>query len=576
MKLAYRPEIDGLRAIAVLAVVAYHAKLGGAGFIGVDVFFVISGYLITSLLLREQAETGRIDLLAFYARRVRRIFPAAIVVVIAVLAASGILLTAEAVADVAASAGASAVFGANFYFQSVTGGYWSADSEQMPLLHLWSLAVEEQFYLFWPALLIFIPRMRVRASLVALAIASLCLAEWLVRTHPTAAFYQMPSRFWELAAGGLIATLPSRAVPRWLFPGGIVVVLAACVFATPTFPGVGALPAALGAAAVILATHSGQTNAFLRSRVMVGVGLISYSLYLWHWPLLVFYRNAVIDPDPQIVFLVCIAAVVLAALSYRFVERPVRRMRWPSRRMVFAGAAAMTLLAATACAVDYQARRYAAAHADNPAAVFASQDVPDQACHEATMDAAKVRCSIGERVVWGDSVAWSWSPAFPGSIATRDACPPAVGFLVQTERYNPRGCVRFNDAVLREAADAKVVVLSANWRQYPGFDLSKTLDALTGQVLIIGPTPEMKLRVPDCIRRHAETECGESRAEFDAEAKPILARLREQTAGHPNARVIDMTDQFCTATTCPPVMNGVALYWDKHHITTTAARRFKP
>jgi len=191
--LSYRPEIDGLRAIAVLLVVLYHAGIGPSlGFAGVDVFFVISGYLITSLLLREWSETSRIDLLAFYARRARRILPAAVVVVLATLWACSIFLAPGDLMRATESAAAAAVFGANFFFQASTGGYFDSRAAEMPLLHLWSLSVEEQFYLLWPALLILVLRYWPRKFvpiLGGLGLISLLLAEGLMRTSPEAAFF---------------------------------------------------------------------------------------------------------------------------------------------------------------------------------------------------------------------------------------------------------------------------------------------------------------------------------------------------------------------------------------------------
>jgi len=205
----YRPEIDGLRAIAVASVVLYHAGLGpAAGFAGVDVFFVISGYLITWLLVMEWRNGGHIDLAGFYARRVRRILPAAGTVIVATVLLSRLLLPLAAQENVNRSAASSALFIANVFFMQNSGGYFDGPSAEMPLLHLWSLAVEEQFYLVWPLFLMLLLGLRARAArtIVALSIlASLVLAETLMRTYPDAAFYQMPARFWELAAGGFIA-----------------------------------------------------------------------------------------------------------------------------------------------------------------------------------------------------------------------------------------------------------------------------------------------------------------------------------------------------------------------------------
>lgn len=229
MGIKYRPEIDGLRAIAVLAVVLFHAGIGSAGFVGVDVFFVISGYLITSILISEP----KIDLVAFYARRVRRIFPAAAVVVLAVLAFAWLLPGADAPQQAAKSAGAALVFGANVFFEFTTGGYWDTASDEMPLLHLWSLSVEEQFYFVWPALLMFT---RSRNVIAGLAVASFVLAEYWMATNPEAAFFRMPARFWELAVGGLIACAPRVRLSSLMGIAGVVLTLVSCAIDLPRFP----------------------------------------------------------------------------------------------------------------------------------------------------------------------------------------------------------------------------------------------------------------------------------------------------------------------------------------------------
>ena len=567
MGIAYRQEINGLRAIAVLAVVLYHAGIGGAGYVGVDVFFVISGYLITGLLLREQADTGTLDILAFYARRVRRIIPAAAVVVLAVLAAGALLLAPSQQVAVYESAASASVFGANVFFQFGTG-YFDGRSSEMPLLHLWSLSVEEQFYFLWPALILLVPGRWLRPMLAALAVASLALAEVWIARGSNAAFFQMPSRFWELAAGGLIAASSFRA-PRWLAHAGIVLTLAACAIPFAHFPGLGALPAALGACAIIAAVHGGATNALLASRPMVGVGLVSYSLYLWHWPLLAFYRATSIGEGATSTKLaLCACALVLAVASYRYIEQPFRRMRFPSGRTVLYGAGLSSMLALSACALGFRAGD--GALPDNPQANAAEHDMPSKACHLPTDAKVALKCQPHTRtLVYGDSMAWAWLPAVPGgSDVTMDGCPPFVG-------YQPRqtGCREHNAAVATLPAD--VVVIAARWKAYGDLSpFAATLEALAHvpRIVVIGPTPEIRDMAPRCIRRHAEAVCAIPRAEFDAKARPILAELRAMAAEHPNVIVVDVTDRFCTATECPPVLNGTVLYWDDHHVSSTAAR----
>ena len=579
MGIPYSKEIDGLRAVAVLAVVLYHAGLGGAGFVGVDIFFVISGYLITSLLLKEQA-SGSVDLFAFYARRVRRIFPAAVFVVLATLAGASLLLSPDQQVQTAKSAGAALVFGANVFFQTTTGGYFDAPSEQMPLLHLWSLSVEEQFYLLWPVLLIFLPRRWLVPALIVLASISLAVAEYWIGEGSDAAFYGMPSRAWELAAGGLIAASPPGVARPLLARAGVVLTFVACALPIGHFPGIGALPAVLGACAVLWAVHGGTSNAVLSSKPMVGVGLISYSLYLWHWPLLAFYRASIIGAGSvQVRLLLCAFAVLLAIATYRYIEQPFRHLRFKSGRTIAVGAALSSMLAVSACAVAMHVENDLAARADNPIAAAAGQDMATKACHISGRDRMLLKCRPHSRtLVWGDSMAWSWLPAVPdGSDVSMDSCPPFVGYLPGKPVPASVQCRDHNTTVVKLPADT--VVLVALWNIYGDLrPLVSTLDALAKvpQVVIIGPTPEMHDAVPHCIRANAEHDCSLRRADFDAGAKPILARLRALASHRPNVQVVDVTDHFCTQTMCPPVLGGVPLYWDSHHITRTAAGALAP
>jgi peptidoglycan/LPS O-acetylase OafA/YrhL len=574
MGIAYRPEIDGLRAIAVLAVVLFHAGVGGAGFVGVDVFFVISGYLITSLLLKERDASG-INLLAFYARRVRRIFPAAAVVVLAVLAISFPLFAPAQQAHTANSAGAALVFGANVFFQLTSGGYFDGRAEEMPLLHLWSLSVEEQFYFLWPALLMLVPRRGLRPTMIGLAVASLALAEYWIWQGSDAAFYEMPSRFWELAAGGLIAAAPQRSMPRWMLPAGIALTLASCTYPAEHFPGIGALPAVLGACAIIGAVHGGGKNALLSSRPMVAVGLISYSLYLWHWPLLAFYRATSIgEGETRVRLMLCAVAVLLAVASYRYIEQPFRRMKFRSGRTVAVGASLSAVLALSACGLGWNTKQAEFARADNPLAARTEADYPDRRCHATGMDPAAIKCKANGRVlVWGDSMAYAWMPAFPHAAqATRDACPPLIGALPPDPKPGDYKCRDFN-AKVASSVSADTVVLVAWWANTWHGDLNVTLDALKGRhVIILGPTPTMRDDLPKCIRRNLD--CGISRAEFDAQAQPILAALRQAAKGRPDVEVIDLASHFCDDSRCPMSRDGAALYWDSHHVSATAARKF--
>jgi peptidoglycan/LPS O-acetylase OafA/YrhL len=601
MGIAYRREIDGLRALAVSAVVLYHARVGGAGFVGVDIFFVISGYLITALLLREHQATGRIDLFDFYGRRVRRIFPAATVVVLATLGAASLLLPREEFTRVSDSAAAAAAFVANFFFQGVTGGYFDARSTEMPLLHLWSLSVEEQFYLAWPALLIaLLRRGRVLPVLGAFALLSFIAAEILMRVDPEAAFYQMPARFWELAAGGIVASLPVRAVPRWLASAGLLLAAGACVFAAPHFPGTGALTAVTGAAILIYAIHCGAQQRLLASAPVVGIGLVSYSLYLWHWPLLAFYRATSIGEGSTSVRLQLIAVALLLALaSYRYVEQPFRRMRFPSRMLVAGGAAGSLVLALGACALGIAGRR---AIEQSPeignvlAFVTANDHMPgEERCDYAGAgDIGPVpRPTCGSprprMALWGDSLGSSWQP-FAWELAAREGlpvtafhmagCPALLGFVPSKGAARDEHCAEFNRRAAAALKGMDTVVIVVHWAQWLDKDgaeegLVASLDAASGarRILLIGVTPDLKDFAPRCIERRSHG-CDLSRAEFEARAKPLRQALARAAAGRANVEIVDPADFLCTPQDCPTVKEGVGLYTDDRHLTATAATAF--
>lgn len=342
----YRPDIDGLRALAVVWVVIYHffPNLLPGGFVGVDVFFVISGFLITGIILREQSSQA-FSLGHFYSKRVRRIFPALLTILIFCLAVGWIALTFDEYKQLSKHTGGSALFINNFILWRESG-YFDNPGETKPLLHMWSLAVEEQFYVFWPLLLILFKRFSFdnRKPVLVLLLASLAYSLWLVHNNPVAGFYSPLARFWELLVGSLLACLVFRNSELLQRNQNVISILGIALLIlalmlidkTKAFPGAWALLPVLGAAALLVSPGAVFNRLLLGNPVMVWVGLISYPLYLWHWPLLVFARIFEGETPSESTRIVLIASsVILAWITHNYIEKPIRFGR--HRRVVIWG-----------------------------------------------------------------------------------------------------------------------------------------------------------------------------------------------------------------------------------------------
>ena len=356
----YRPDVDGLRAIAVLSVVAFHLqfKFVPGGFVGVDIFFVISGYLISAIIMRDIAH-DRFSILGFYERRIRRIFPAMLAMFAIVTALATWLLLPREVVTYAWSLLAALFSGSNFFFWHQVG-YFDVANAYKPLLHTWSLAVEEQFYVLFPPFLLvlrkFAPR-HTRLALFTLTAASLIASIFVVRQDATPAFYFAPLRAWELMFGTILSQhyLPQlrRPLTRHVASlAGLILILGPCFLYTKRtpFPGLNALPPCLGAALLIAAGETGPSigGRFLAWRPVVFVGLISYSFYLWHWPVMAFQSSSYLFVPQRFVGhhvvrpVLLLIIFILAVLSWAFVERPFRSGLLRTRRSLFLSAAAAT------------------------------------------------------------------------------------------------------------------------------------------------------------------------------------------------------------------------------------------
>lgn len=605
----YRRDIDGLRALAILPVLLYHVHVPGlgGGYVGVDVFFVISGYLITGIIARE-IDAGRFSLKRFYERRARRILPALFAVVAAVLVLSAWLYLPGDFAGVPPSALMALGFLANVWFFSNTG-YFAGGAETMPLLHTWSLGVEEQFYIGFPLLLWLIARyLPQRRVLVVAGLAALSFAWALLKSHDTDgfAFYMLPPRAWELFAGALLALGAVPEVRRgWLRQGlalaGAAMVLGAVLLydKQTVFPGLTALPPVLGTVLLIHCAPGTLVGRVLSLRGPVAVGLISYSLYLWHWPVIVFAEYARGQPLAGLGQALAVAvSLVLAWLSWRFIERPFRdTARFDQRRIFVWSGAAMAALGIAAAALlplggwpsrfPPEVARLAAAKADfSPAR---------DACLSEEIGGERPDCTLGAKanptaLVWGDShgveLAWVLGEVYAkrgeGVIQrTRGSCPPVLGYAVA----NDPGCARFNAATIAEIEASPVtrVYLAAFWANgVIGADPATVtrLDATIARlrragkaVTLIGPVPPQPFDVPRALAMAAaqgRTVAGSTAADYARGAGWLQQHYpRWQAQG---VTVLDPARVLVAGGRTRIEAGGVPLYFDSHHLSLAGAR----
>ncbi len=368
----FRPDIEGMRAIAVIAVLLFHVQVPafGGGFTGVDIFNVISGFLITGLLVREVGARGTIDLPRFYFRRARRLLPAGLLVISLTLVASYLILSPIRFPSVAGDGAASALYVANYRFALSGTDYLASAADPSPYQHFWSLAVEEQFYLVWPLLILLVSR-AVGARRVGYVLGGVTLASFLFSLYMTDisapwAFFSLPTRAWELGAGGLVAVGVAARLPRRLLPSvgvlGLTLIVAGVLLINDTvpYPGTAALLPVLGTCFLIIGASdaAGRLAQGLGSRVPRYIGSISYSLYLWHWPLLILVPIALSDDTLVLRVVLGIVAVCCAMISTRFIEAPFRFgriARVPALRGVSVGLAASVLVGTTAIAAGNMA-----------------------------------------------------------------------------------------------------------------------------------------------------------------------------------------------------------------------------
>ena len=622
----YRREIDGLRAVAVVPVVLFHAGFGifGGGYVGVDVFFVISGYLITSILISE-LERGDFSIVRFYERRARRILPALFFVMLVCIPFAWIWMAPSQIEDFGRSLVAVSLFASNILFWRESG-YFAPEAEENPLLHTWSLAVEEQYYLFFPLLLLLawrFGRARVFYLIAAIAAASLALCEWGWREAPVATFYLAPTRAWELLAGSLCAFLQFGKEQKrddLLAALGLgLIVFAIFVFdaATP-FPSLYALVPVGGTVLIILFAANGTWTArLLSNRSLVGIGLISYSLYLWHQPLFAFARISSADKPSQALML-CLAllSLVLSYLTWRYIEKPFRRKQRRSlpaaSSVLTASAAAMVLFLGAGVATDAADGFYELKSTDRQLLLMrtATASPKRDDCHRSDPDAEEpgASCEYFSRNVkfatFGDSHAVELAYALAKRLRRYDLgmrhlslseCAPSYG----KERAGS-DCSHWTDAAINSITsdddiDTIIVAYRINAYLFGGHEdsypdlpteVSETergmvwasyitilqdLVASGKKVVLVLQAPELPERMEgliyDPMSAHAKLP-GLSREWWTRRSAYVRQHLQEIPAG---VMIVDPANSFCDEAVCYAGREEIAYYFDDDHMSVAGA-----
>lgn len=623
MSISYRSDIDGLRAVAILIVVAFHAfpEVFPGGFIGVDVFFVISGFLITSIL-QQDMQAGPWSLTSFYARRILRIFPALVLVLLACLVAGWRTLLAQEYMELGKHLGLGAAFLSNIglWWEA---GYFDKASEAKPLLHLWSLAIEEQFYIVWPLLLwlILSSRRSAARSVAALAVVSLLLSIWWVWSDRTQAFYSPASRAWELLAGAWLALQPQRfqsvrTVVRGL---AVAVLLGATVLlnANVPFPGAAALLPVMAAMLLIgVPATSDWTGRLLSHSCMVALGKVSYPWYLWHWPLLSFAY--IIESGQASVGLrmgLVLASLLLAALTYRLWELPLRSM--PRRLVICLLVVAMVILGLLGKNIYDRHGLERIRHknliqldqtSSHDFLDFEKQGlITEEKCEKPFKFPEREVCLLAHAdkpvsaVVLGDSHAvhafWGLAKAFDAqglnlAVRGKGACVPV---MAATPDAVVSECERHMEGTLRDiVADSKVRAValvfrgryltgqsSPQERQHFEGKLDATLGLLQSagkQVYYFLPVVEPGFDPRLCmgalpLGRKPPYSCVIDKAVDDAKSEAVRTSAARVLARWPQVRVVDPNTNLCREGRCPILQDGHSIFKDENHLSQAGSMR---
>ncbi|MBI5950518.1 MAG: acyltransferase [Chloroflexi bacterium] len=649
MNLSYRKDIDGLRAISVLAVLFNHAGIGwfSGGYIGVDIFFVISGYLITSIIYRE-IQSNQFSLIRFYERRIRRILSALLGVLVFTVAACAVLYNAEKFKDFGKSVIATALFVSNINFWK-EAGYFDGPSQLKPLLHTWSLAVEEQFYIFYPLFMFVIYRYARKLApfiLTGTAILSFGFAVHTTLNNPSTAFYLSHLRAWELLIGGMLAlnfcpALLGRKYSNLIGLAGLALTTVPIFLYTEstTFPGLAALAPVLGAALILFSGTDGKSLVarFLSISPLVFIGQISYSLYLWHWPLIIFVKYYMITPMmPVELGLLIVLTILISALSWRFVETPFRSKQFLSTRQIFAfGVSGMMLMLMAGGTIFY----YQGFPERLGLKALAKDDKKDtwlfEECNINSADNVKaiIPCKVGDKtqtpsfIILGDSHVPTYGKAVhysaakngvSGILTYANGCPTLLD-MVRHPAYGDVSCVEYNHmalSYLKEHPEIHTTILASRWtiwvegtlyKQEGGknpyltdalneapanaseeylftLGLERTIKAileLDRNLILVAPLPEIGYDVPSAnfiasqTGRDINKVIAPSLEEFSIRNKKTFAIFNSFKEKY-GIQIIEPWKILCVKEQCRVAIDGTSLYRDDDHLSIFGSELIAP
>ena len=643
--------IQGLRAVCVLGVIFYHADFSWTpgGFVGVDAFFVISGFLITQMIVRELVRTESLEFARFYSRRIRRLLPAAVVVTLTTIGVGRHLISPLRLKGLGWDAITTTLYGANYRFYFSQVDYLNLGAKPSLLLHYWSLAVEEQFYLFWP-ILIFIgyklyKRVGMYWAMGAALVASFLYSYFLTRTNPTLAFYSIPTRAWEFAVGGIAFVLIDKFVdmPEWLDPifgwTGITMLIGSIVFLYDRefFPGAIAAIPVLGTAFFLVGSFNGgfRGSLLFSNPLAYGIGEISYSLYLWHWPVYQLEQE-VIGKRPAGLSLIIYYAITLAfsLASYILIERPVRNYKRlasrPAYGFVWGGIAtcvtvgvAIGLLGLNIHGIrkTEQVPTIATVSGNTTLAGSATYDTAitvddlkaatfDSSCMKSFANSDTSPCIRGDSAgtktvaIFGDSHAEEWVPALDAfgraehvkiEVFAKAGCPAPELLVTQGPKLEPYPqCDTWRSKIIQEIsheANISLVLLAAVRSYNAGTNQSvtegywragyeKTLTALglpPKKILLLGDTPYPgQPVVVDCLTHHLSDPAKCDVAKESAVSLDNRLPILEQVAYKYGVNILDSTGWFCFNSVCPAVIGGKVVYADNSHLTAGMSASLEP